>query len=401
MILRVLIVLLITPTAFCLERMICPSVEDDQYPALVYTHGDILKVTYWDQDHFEIQDIMDGCSSVTPVGDGLYFAASSNYRRLYNYHIVNLVKGRITRIEHDEGLRHAGISYGECILFFQSENVNDDMTFYRLDLNTLELQPITHFTHQDHPNWFNDLTYRFNVSPDCRYIASIRYRGDRRDYSQAALYELSITDVKTQTTTVIDDEVGIAVNPISSNGRGVPPFEWLDRDELLYLDMDMKRATYWDMDEFVMIKDISSTLRIATVSPQDILVTGHGDYDLPLTLSGGEFLRSGTQIFYNHMEVDRIHKKLVPRQEPQRITYDRDKKETTVQFYDQTVYQGGLSRFSQILSPSTHHLAFVLHDTVTPYHYNYHLFIARKDAQKPFPIVENNSEIIRLVEWLE
>lgn len=399
------IFLLITPVAYCLEDTLCIELSEEQYPALVYTHGSRLKVAYWEGDHFAVQEIMENGKYPKPVGDRMYFVSNSDYRRLHNYYIVDLSKGRITRFDYDEQLRYLGSSYGECVMFYQYENRDDDLTFYRFDLNTFELNTLIHFTHKDNPDWFRNLSYRFKISPDCRYLASLWYRAEKRQvHPKPANYELSVTNLHTQETTVVDDEVGIVISVLSS-GRGYPPFEWLDDDELMFLDMDMEHTNYWNDGTSKFISDTSSTLKIAAVSPQGINTTKRGDYDLMLTINGGTFVPSKKRILYEdyrvNWEVDQNNKVMVQRQEPFEISWDRNTREQTIQYFDQQHYRGELRIHDKLTSSSKNNFAYVLRKSGNPGERNYSLFIAQQGDVQAFPIIEHTQSSIQLIEWFE
>jgi hypothetical protein len=402
----IIFMLLMSPVAYCLEDTVCFELEEEYYPALIYTVGSTLQAAYWDGDQFTVQEIMENGKYAKPVGDRMYFVSNTNYRRLYNYFVIDLNRGRITRIEYDEPLRFIGAAYGECLMFYQSKNSDDDLAFYRFDLKTFALQPLIHYTHKDNPDWFNDLSYRFKISPDCRYLASLRYRAEKREvHPKPANYDLSITDLYTNETKMVDDEVGIVISFISSSGRGYPPFEWLDDDELMYLDMDMDKATIGNFGAHDFITEVSSTLKIAAVSPLDITITEHGDYDLPLTINGGSFVPSKEQILYEdyrvNWEVDQKNKVMVQQQEPYEISRDRNTRDQSIQYFDQQLYQGELQIHDKLTSLSKKNFAYVLRKSGNPGEHYYSLYIAQKGGSKPIPIIEHTRSSIQLIEWFE
>lgn len=398
-----LLLVLLIPCAFCDDEFHIPVLREEQYPALLYVEHfsdrQQLNIAYWDDDRFAVHELFYGSRvAVHPVGDDVFYVSGADMRGLDHKYIVDIRKGTSNNIVDDRIFRYLGMIPSHSVLLMHHGLQDNFTAFYRYILHTQKLELVSQFRNGNKETGLNGI-----VSPDLKYMASCRYMGEQDDiHPKPAQYQFSITNIKTKETTWIDDEVGIVISPVSSFSKGYPPFVWLSDNELMYLDMDMKKNTYW-ASEKDFVKDTSSTLKIAHVSDDGITITTHGDYDLPLTLSGGTFRTNGDRIFYeDRWEVDQTRKEIVERMEPFEIIEDKDTGQVTIHWHDNKLYPvKGNYWVHPLLSPSQNYLAYATKQRISDYDRRSSAYIKRYGTEEPFLLDDSAGRYTRFVAWIE
>ncbi len=257
------------------ERLDFGPIVNKQFPALVYEE-ELLDHDPADRSRLMIASFNNGkpvihniaaAQYITPrrLSDAVFMLEMSHHPKdqtlwTQTHYLVDFQTGSSVLLGESKSrdrLVHFYSIYsdkGEAIILRYGQGT-DESTLLRADLKTLKVDPlytipITEATHGFH-------SPKMKISPDFKRLATmIPIEGDEKAYIKKS-YKLRVLDLQTMKTTDLDEMVTVEIGGFSSNGPGIPPFVWLDSEEILYQHMPPSEMPNDDFDVQYVLKSAS------------------------------------------------------------------------------------------------------------------------------------------------
>ena len=310
------------------ERLDFGPIAKKQFPALVYVEELLdhdpadrtrLMVASFDKGKPEIHNIA-ASQYITPrrLSDAVFMLEMSHHpkdRTLWTqtHYIVDFQTGSSVLLGESKSRDKLVHFYcldsdphkGEAIILRYGQGT-DESTLLRVDLTTLEIDPlytlpITEATHGFH-------SPKIKISPDFKRLATmIAIKEDKENHKKKS-YKLRVLDLQTMKTTVFDDVMTVEVGVLSSWGPAIPPFVWLDSEEILYQHMitnEVKQEEF-QHDALYVLKSVNIKNRTTTEWLRN---------RMRLTLRGGSMSvnRSKNEVNFHNCVVDVSSRSLKPK----------------------------------------------------------------------------------------
>lgn len=401
-----LFLVLLVPSAYGQVEIECPKITEDQYPALVYMENfedrQQLNLAYWDIDHFEVEELLFSSNvTVLDLGQQKFFVNTGRYGHPYHSFVLDFSKGKYTRIDYENEMRVLYTEPGQYVMMHYKVPRENDFSIYKFDFNTLKLTQPVHWTDEDKPDFFHGLTAQFQVSPDHQFIAALHLAEDKiRDYSKPPPeHTISVTDLETHKTRFIDTKISIELLPISSVGRGSPPFTWFSNHEIAFFDTDIS----YPREPGLLSSTVgTSTLKIADISAPEITVAEHGEYELPLTMRGGTLHMKEDKLFYNYnLEIDWEAKKIIKRTFIDVVDLNNETENSIIKWEGNTIYYFRQDPKYTSTSPSQTYRAYAIRSSQYEDDKTHHIYIQKQGVEDPFQIDKHSGDGILYMRWFE
>ena len=313
-----LFVTIIASSVFAQDILNCPKIRNDQRPALLFVEGPVDKrdlcVAYFDGKTAQNEKIVSAKNLlVTQLDDAVFLVCAKRSSTKGRIYVIDLGRGianllaestrtHCLRAEPQRKtamLMDANMGQGEIRLV--ELNLGDFTIIHRHTLKTELLPGLT-----------RTLDKSLRLSPDFRYIVYACRQGHKLP-EFSSLFTLRILDLSTMRVEDLVSNVGVEISSISSIGLGIPPFEWISNNEILYKDMPTNEADETNKENAGALS-IFKRVDIRMKKASECLRKR-----LPLTLDGG-FLRINPlneQLIYNKEYVlDLEKKRLIPKTMP-------------------------------------------------------------------------------------
>jgi hypothetical protein len=309
------------------ERLDFGPIAKKQFPALVYVEELLdhdpadrtrLMIASFDKGKPEIHNIAAAqYISTRRLSDAVFMLVMNHDPKdltlsTQNYYLVDFQTGSSVLLGESESrdklvhfyCLHSDSRKNEAIILRYGSGT-DESALLHVDLKTLEINvlktlPITKSTYGFHSS-------KMKISPDFKRIATMKAIGGYEEVYKKKFFKLRVLDLQTMETIVFEDVITVEVSPVSS-WPGIPPFVWLDSEEILYQHMilnEVKQEEFQHDAQYVL-KSVNIKNRTTTEWLRN---------RMRLTLRGGSMSvnRSKKEVNFHDCVVDIPSRSLKPK----------------------------------------------------------------------------------------
>ena len=281
--------------------MSCPQIMPEMRPALVFIESQPLEqrlyVTSFRSAAVHRHQIASAkYIQTTQLGHGIFLVSTSGGSTDRGVFVIDLDRGaskQIARSTRIHCLRSVP-ERGKAMLIHSHLGIGE-VRYLQLDLATLSLTLSHTFTQSELGDKFMGVRPGMALSPDFHQVAYMA-----TDSWPASQCPLTLMDLATLEQSVLDDNVGIAFSPISSDLSGTPPLDWIDDDQIVYRHMppsDVNDPNWLTMlDGLCVFKCADVTTGEVSEVLRQTLRLGVGAGSLKLDPLNGELLYNGQSI---------------------------------------------------------------------------------------------------------
>ncbi len=193
---------------------------------------------------------------------------------------------------------------GEAVILRYGQGTTESSVI-RVDLGSLKTTVLRNIPRTDATTGFHGP--RVRISPDFKRLAAMVGR-ERTGRSNRTAYSLRVLDLDTLKTTELDTEVMVEISPISSFGRGNPPFEWITPTAVLYQHILPEKAPVGRWRSYA--RHVLKSVNVAS-GAADVWLTK----SMRLSMQGGTMRRDWLtqKLEYHDYLVDTQSRKLMAR----------------------------------------------------------------------------------------
>ncbi len=383
--------------AFVLHRLRCPQIRNDQRPALLFIEGPAdkanLYVAHFDGKTVHRKKIASAkYLQVTQLDNAVFLVTAQHSSTKGSVYAMDLGRGIVKLIARSTRIHCLRAEPQRKTAMLMDSNMGEGV-IHLLELNLENLTVSSRHTIRTEslPGLTGTLDQSLRLSPNFKHIV-YTFRADRKMPEFSSGFMLRILDLSTMKVEDLVSDVGVKISHGSSIGLGIPSFEWINDDEIVFNDMplvehhDTTNALSIFKRVNISTKEISECLRKR----------------LPLTLDGG-LLRTnplnGKLICNKKYILDLEKKSLAPKNLPFSVMPSLHAKPTKILFGKDVLYSGKVSCVDSCISASGKNFAYLLHrQTVSP---DSLLFAKFEHKDKPVKVGEGTHWPTRPIAWIE
>ncbi len=344
----------------------CPQVTGDKRPALLFVEDaageKYLSVSYQLAGALRREPVIAAkYIEVTQLDNSVFLVATSETPRIGSVFAMNFESGRARRLSATAGLRCLRAEPGRktaMMVAFNRDAAEDRLV--ELDLLSFATSERYVLSRIQMGDEYERLGHPFKISPDFAHIAYLSRKGGPA-VERASAFELRSLDLKTYTSTVLDDEVRAEIPDISSFAYGTPPFEWTSNTQLLYQHMVSDDNTSKEGIQTAFRLDGICVLKIVDIAIGRISECFRKR--LRMELNGGSLEMNpltGRVVLNRKYVVDSLQKQLIDHLFPFIVDSDVSKNNTEVRLGRDLLYSGSAMCLGTCLSRSGKSLAYAL-----------------------------------------
>jgi hypothetical protein len=378
----------------------CHRLTDKQLPALMFIEGtyeqsSLCVTTFGGGKAARSTLISGGNVDVTRLGRMVFLVNTDKSSEGGTVYAMNLATGALKELFRDKNICCLRSEPGRGVAML-AEWDKESIRLIELDLNTFATQPKGQIRRQAEgaAGGAFMVPTKIRISPDFSRIAYV-HTGDASTTERESRYTLSVIELHTMKSQDIAKDVCVELPSISSWSYGLPPFEWLNDDEIVY--QDMKPVA--DANEGIAWTDIHV---FKTVNVRTKAVTEIFRQDRRMALDGGSMTydpATGKIVYNREWFLDMHVRGLVPKNLPFAASQDYKATETTIMWGEKVLYRGNEHCLGTCISPSGLNFAYMIRprrETLVG-----RIYTKVDGVDKPIQVAEGSFAPTSAVAWIE
>jgi hypothetical protein len=383
--------------AFVLHRLRCPKIRNDQRPALLFIEGPAdkanLYVAYFDGKTVHRKKIASAkYLQVTQLDNAIFLVTAQHSSTKGSVYAIDFGRGIVKLIARSTRIHCLRAEPQRKTAMLMDSNMGKGVIrLFELNLENFAVTSRHTIRTESLPGLTGTLDQSLRLSPNFKHIV-YAFRAGQKVPEFSSGFKLRIVYLSTMEAEDLVSNVDVEISLYSSIGLGIPPFEWINDEEIVFNDMplDERHDTTNALSIFkgvnIRTKVISECLR----------------KKLPLTLDGG-LLRTnplnGKLICNKKYILDLEKKSLTPKNLPFSFMPSLHAKPTKILYGKDVLYSGKVSCVDSCISASGKNFAYLLYRTTTlP---NSLLCAKFKHKDKPVKVGEGTRWPTRPIAWIE
>ncbi|MHC4641955.1 MAG: hypothetical protein ACYS32_09945 [Planctomycetota bacterium] len=396
-IMEFLLVMIIVSSVFAQDRLHCPRIRNSQRPALVFIEGPgdkaNLYVAYFDGETVHRKKIASAkYLQVTQLDNAVFLVTAKRSSKKGSVHAMDLGRGIVKLIAESTRIHCLRAEPQRQTAMLMDSNMGEGV-IHLLELDLIDLKVTRRQTLKTEllPGLTGTLDKSLRLSPDFKHIV-YAFRASQKVPEFSSGFMLRILNLSTMKVEDLVSNVGVKISMASSIGLGVPPFEWINNDEIVFNDMPSDEH-YDTTNALSIFKRVNIRMKGITECLRK---------KLPLTLDGG-FLRTNPlnrKLICNKKYILDLEKKnLISKDLPFSVMPSLHAKPTNILYGKDILYSGKSSCADSCISASGKNFAYLLRrQTVSPGSFLYAKF---EHEDKPVKVGEGTHWPTRPIAWIE
>ena len=361
-IMEFLLVMIIASSVFAQDRLHCPRIRNSQRPALLFIQGSVdernLCVAYFGGETVHKDIIMSArYLQVTQLDNAIFLVTAQRSSTKGKIYAIDLGRG-ITKLLAESTRIHCLRSEPrrKTAMLVDANMGIGEVRLIELNLANLETTLRHTLKKELLGDRFNGIGPRMKLSPDFKHIVYASRKSDKVPELWSE-YILRVLDLSTMKIEDLVNDVGVEISPWSSIGVGIPPFEWIKDDEVLYQHVVPNKPN--EISEPArQALNIFKSVNIKTKKVMELFRK-----ELRLTLDGGSLQANplNGQLIHNKKWVLNLRKKTFTAKDlPFSIVTNRSTKQIQVLSERDVLYSGSARCVGCCVSASGKNFAFSL-----------------------------------------
>jgi hypothetical protein len=235
------------------------------------------------------------------------------------------------------------------------------------------------------------------ISPDFQQIAYVSRKGTK-PVERISNYELKSLDLRTYATKVLDDNVRVEISIFSSYEYGIPPFEWISNNQVLYQDMIAQESTKENESGSASLNG-QCVFKIVDIKTGNI--SERFRKEIRLELNGGRFETdplTNRLTFNDSYILDYVQNKIVDKNLPFTVSSFPSRK-TEIRSAAELLYSGTYSCVETSLSKSGINFAYLL--AVGDMKVSSEIYAVFNGSAKPLKVSGGTGSMSQIIGWIE
>jgi len=381
---------------FAAEELNPPMVAGNQRPALVFIEGPAdkanLYVAHFDGKTVHREKIASAkYLQVTQLDNAIFLVTAKRSSTKGSVYAIDLGRG-IAKLLAESTRIHClrAEPQRKTAMLMDSNMWEGVIRLLELNLKNLTVTSRHTVRTESLPGLTGTLDLSLRLSPDFKRIV-YSFRAGRKVPEFSSGFKLRIIDLSTMKAEDLVSNVGVKISPHSSIGLGIPPFEWINNEEIIFKDMQSD-----ERDETTNAISIFKRVNIRTKEISECLWKR-----LPLTLDGGLLITNplNGRLIYNEYYLDLEKKRLIPKDLPFSVMPSLYAKPTKILHGKDVLYSGKASCADSCISASGKNFVYLLSQPkVSPGGFLYAKF---EHEDKPVKVGEGTHWPTRPIGWIE
>lgn len=391
-----LLVTIVASSVFAQDKLHCPMIRNSQRPALLFFQGPADKrelcVAYFDGKTAHNEKILFAKHLlVTQLDNAIFLVAAQRSSAKGSVYVMDLGKGIVKMIAKSTRISCLRAEPQRKTAMLMDSNMGEGV-IHLLELDLIDLTVTRRQTLKTEslPGLTGTLDKSLRLSSNFKHIV-YAFRAGHKVPELSSVFTLRSLDLSTMKVEDLVSNVGVEISQFSSIGLGVPPFEWINDDEIVFNDMPSD-----ERDDITNALSIFKRVNIRTKGISECLRKR-----LPLTLDGG-FLRKNPlteQLIYDKEYIlDLEKKRLIPKITPFAVVPGFHAKPTKILHGQIVLFSGVSSCVSNCISPSGNNFAYSLRPK--PRSLDEELYAKIQGLPEPIKVADGPSWT-RAIGWIE
>lgn len=332
------------------------KLDQGQLPALVYIEGtperSVLSVAAYGGDGMTwIRLLSGGNIAVTRLGRTTFLVTTDKDAKGGTVYVMDLATGGMKKLFTGKNVCCLRSEPGRGVAML-AEWDRASISLIELDLATFATQPKGEIPKAAIGGM---APTKIRISPDFARMAYATSEGD--DALHHGKYTLSVLELWTMASQELVRGIRVDLPGISSFSHGLPPFEWLSNDEVVYQDMEPNTAPGAQAYSDTMMH-VFKAVDVKTKAVRELFRS-----ERTMALDGGSMVYdpvTGRIVYNREWLVDMHAMRLVPRDLPFEVKNDYKAGEVSVLWGEKTLYRGKDICLGACISPSGANFAYML-----------------------------------------
>ncbi|MDH4240963.1 MAG: hypothetical protein OEW48_15500 [Phycisphaerae bacterium] len=391
-----LLVTIVASSVFAQDKLHCPMIRNSQRPALLFFQGPADKrelcVAYFDGKTAHNEKILFAKHLlVTQLDNAIFLVAAQRSSAKGSVYVMDLGKGIVKMIAKSTRISCLRAEPQRKTAMLMDSNMGEGV-IHLLELDLIDLTVTRRQTLKTEslPGLTGTLDKSLRLSSNFKHIV-YAFRAGHKVPELSSVFTLRSLDLSTMKVEDLVSNVGVEISQFSSIGLGVPPFEWINDDEIVFNDMPSD-----ERDDITNALSIFKRVNIRTKGISECLRKR-----LPLTLDG-VFLRKNPlteQLIYDKEYIlDLEKKRLIPKITPFAVVPGFHAKPTKILHGQIVLFSGVSSCVSNCISPSGNNFAYSLRPK--PRSLDEELYAKIQGLPEPIKVADGPSWT-RAIGWIE
>jgi len=377
----------------------CPKLESSQYPALLFIEGtpeqSNLCVATFEGGQLTTKVIASArYIEATQLDKGIFLVSIKESARSGTVHAIDLNNGTSRQLPESTNISCLRSEPGRKVATLMDPNMAR-IRFVELDLETFATRSICELSRKGADEDCGQMMPAcIRKSPDSSRIAYVCMCSDKAPLHRSR-HSLKMMELSTMMSLDLVGDIYVELPAISSFSHGLPPFEWLSDEEILYQDMEPTP----DSNESFSTKALHV---FKTVNVRTKVVTELFREERTMALDGGRMVydpASGSIVYNREWIVDLKGARLVPRNLPFTVMRDYKVRQTTVAWGADELYHGDENCLGTWISASGRNFAYALRplrETLVA-----RLYAKVDGIKEPLLVAEGSYAPTSAVAWVE
>jgi hypothetical protein len=353
-----LLVAIVASSVFAQDILNSPRIRNDQRPALLFIQGpqdkrELCVANFEGEDLHKDIIMSSRYLQVTQLDSAIFLVTAQRSPTKGNVYAIDLGRGIAKLLAESTRIRCLRAEPQRKTAMLMDSNMGEGV-IHLLELNLIDLTVTRQQTLKTEllPGLTRAIDKSLRLSPNFKHIV-YAFRASKKVPEFSSSCTLRVLDLSTMKVEDLVSNVGVEISRLSSIGSGVPPFEWINDDEIVFNDMPSD-----ERDDITKALSIFKRVNIRTKGISECLRKR-----LPLTLDGG-FLRENPlteQLIYNREYIlDLEEKRLIPKTTPFVVVPGSRTKPTEILHGQVVLFSGGSRCVGSCVSPSGKNFAYSL-----------------------------------------
>ncbi len=383
------------------ERLRCPAVAEERRPALVFVEGPVnqsnLYVARLDGAALRREKIISAkYIEVTQLDNALFLVSAAEGSTDGRVYAADLGAGVLKFVADGTRTHCIRSEPGRGAALLMDANLGAGLIrLLELDFGSLNVTERHRLSSELLGDDFKFIGPKVRISPDFARIAYVYKRGPFGVEGRSR-YELRLLDLATMEVQTLDPNVEVEISMLSSFSCGRPPFEWLNKKEVLYCSA----APGGPAEVVGFDANRVSIFKVADVESGQSKELFRKS--LRLTLDGGS-LRidplTGKLIYNGELVLDLNRGLLTPKNLPFAVVRDYRSRTTDILCGQRVLYTGAAHCVGQLASASGSNFAYALRERSPSLHASLYAKMANRD--EPLKVAEGPYLPTRAIGWIE
>jgi hypothetical protein len=385
--------------------MTCPQIGKDMRPALLFVEGTPeerhLGIAYLKGEKLRGEVIMSAkYLEVTQLDNAVFLISASATPQTGAIYVMDLESGRIKRIGEGTSLRCLRAEPGrKAAMLVESDGMAGVDRLVELGLASLVTADRQVLSKTVLGEEYDRIGHPFKISPDFTHIAYVSKKSTG-DFERTSDFELKSLDLRTFKAEVLDSAVLVQIPTISSFSYGIPPFEWISNNQVLYQHMIAQdNAGSGSIPNFIQVNGMC-VFKIADIRTGEISECFRKE--LRMEFDGGSLTvdpLTGRLILNRNYVFDYVQKQLTDINLPFAVHADFAARKTEITSAASVLYSGAGMCMEARLSRSGSFFAYLLRPDVATLEAEIHAVFNRDG--KPIKVAAGTASPTRPIGWIE